>query len=1154
MNTPSNPRLISSMKSFSRAASITIILIGSLVLLGWMLNIPVLKSILPGIASMKANTASAFILAGLALWLIFRESATRLERYVAQVCALIIALVGLLTLSEYMFGWQLGIDQLLFKELPGNAGTFAPGRMSPTTALSFLLLGAALLLLDRRTAVGDRIAQLFGVLIALLSGLALLGYIYETTALYGVGTYNQIAIHTALTFIIVSAGLLCMRPDHGPMTIITSGNTGSMMARRLLPPTIVFPVILGWLRLKGQQAGLYDAQLGVALMVSSSIVVFISIIWLTARLLNQADVELKHAQAIDVRQSEERLRYVSWATRDAIWDRNMVSGAVWWNEGLQKLFNYRLDEVEPTVDWWEARIHPEDKAKVLRSIQNAIDTKQGFWSKEYRFQCADGSYADVFDCGYILQDEVTGQAQRMIGAMSDITERKRIENALRESEELFAKAFSASPAGITLTRLADGLDIEVNDAYLKLVEYCRSEVINHTILELGIIRAEDLARLRQMLEDQDGIRNFEIQLRTKSGRLKTVIGALEWVEVGNETCILSIFYDITERKQTEEKFAGLLESAPDALVIVDGQGQIRIVNSQTEKLFGYKRDELYGQTVEMLIPQRFRDRHPANRTDYFLDPTTRPMGAGMELYGLRKDGVEFPIDISLSPLNTGKETFATAAIRDITERKKIEQALAQEEYLLNTLLENAPDHIYFKDIESRFIRISKAHARLFGLSDPAQVIGKTDFDFFSEEHAGQAYDDEQEIIRTGQPINKEEKETWPDRPDTWVIATKMPLRNQNGEIVGTFGISKDITSRKRAEERLSETNENLIQGVRQLDQRNREIVLLNELSNMLQSCQSPDEAYTVISDSVQRLFPGACGALYTMNSSHTLMETAATWQTWQTLSPKEEHTFAPDDCLALRRGRSYFSNAQHPGLRCKHVVDSNTSYLCIPMIAQGEALGMFHLLRSYSEGDDASLKPAEQELAETVADSIALSLTNLKLRETLRSQSIRDPLTGLFNRRFMEESLERELGRAVRSQRPLGIIMLDLDYFKNFNDTFGHQAGDEVLRELGNFLRLHTRAGDIPCRYGGEEFLLVLPEAPPEIIWQRAEQLRDGIQNIQVQHQGISLGKITISIGVATFPKHGKLTEDLIRAADTALYRAKREGRNRVIVADSDLA
>ena len=183
-----------------------------------------------------------------------------------------------------------------------------------------------------------------------------------------------------------------------------------------------------------------------------------------------------------------------------------------------------------------------------------------------------------------------------------------------------------------------------------------------------------------------------------------------------------------------------------------------------------------------------------------------------------------------------------------------------------------------------------------------------------------------------------------------------------------------------------------------------------------------------------------------------------------------------------------------------------------------------------------------------MAEHVALALSNLKLHETLRSQSIRDPLTGLFNRRFMEESLVREVLRAARNQGPLGVIMIDLDGFKSFNDTFGHDAGDTLLREFGFLLRNNIRAEDIACRYGGEEFTLILPEATLEATLERAEQIREEIKRLKVLHRDQDLGQVTVSLGVAVFPNHGTTGEALLRAADTALYRAKIDGRDRVAV------
>jgi diguanylate cyclase (GGDEF)-like protein len=214
------------------------------------------------------------------------------------------------------------------------------------------------------------------------------------------------------------------------------------------------------------------------------------------------------------------------------------------------------------------------------------------------------------------------------------------------------------------------------------------------------------------------------------------------------------------------------------------------------------------------------------------------------------------------------------------------------------------------------------------------------------------------------------------------------------------------------------------------------------------------------------------------------------------------------------------------------------------MVARGEAIGVLHLVQT----GHGRLTESLELLAATAAEHFALSFANLKLHETLRIQSIRDPLTGLFNRRFMEESLARELQRAERHERSVAVMMLDLDRFKVVNDTLGHQAGDAVLREVGSLLAANSRGGDIACRYGGDEFILILPESSSSDTLRRAEHLLESVRLLQLGRE--PGGRITASIGVASFAEHGTTAGALLRAADKALYRAKAEGRDRVALAD----
>jgi diguanylate cyclase (GGDEF)-like protein len=337
-----------------------------------------------------------------------------------------------------------------------------------------------------------------------------------------------------------------------------------------------------------------------------------------------------------------------------------------------------------------------------------------------------------------------------------------------------------------------------------------------------------------------------------------------------------------------------------------------------------------------------------------------------------------------------------------------------------------------------------------------------------------------------------------------------------------------------------------------LERRTHEISLLAEMSDFLQACITLEEAYGVIARAGQHLFPRTTGALFVYSASRNELESLASWGE-PALNPNE-CVFIPEQCWALRRGREYRVKDSRTGLPCAHVPSSSISreYLCVPMIAQGEVLGVLHL-RDHPLAPDCadSAAPLNERLVVALAEHAALALTNLKLRETLRNQSIRDPLTGLFNRRFMEETMTREMQRAKRSHCALAVVMLDLDHFKHFNDTYGHDAGDLVLRHVGTLMNTQIRGGDLACRYGGEEFALILPGMPLHIVRERVDALRLGIKQLDVRHRGQTLGIITVSAGIAMFPEHGADGDALLRAADRALYRAKAEGRDRVVVTDA---
>lgn len=353
-----------------------------------------------------------------------------------------------------------------------------------------------------------------------------------------------------------------------------------------------------------------------------------------------------------------------------------------------------------------------------------------------------------------------------------------------------------------------------------------------------------------------------------------------------------------------------------------------------------------------------------------------------------------------------------------------------------------------------------------------------------------------------------------------------------------------LDERAQAEAALKSANDELTFTLQELEQRGRENASLKEMGDLLQTCLAVEEAYKVVNQFADRLFPGSSGGVYVLDDPNELLEAVVVWGE----SALQEPVFATDECWALRLGRTHLVEDAREGPTCAHLTSRpKGSTLCVPMMAQGETLGVLHV-QFADVGANPRQTQARQRWAITVGEHLALALANLELRENLMLQAIRDPLTGLFNRRYLEEALEREVLRCARKKRALGMIMLDLDHFKTFNDTSGHEAGDAMLKALSYFLLDNVRAEDIVCRYGGEEFLLIMPEASLDLARQRAEQLRQEVKALTVQHEGHPLGTVTLSLGVAAFPQHGATVNDLLRAADSALYSAKQEGRDRVAV------
>lgn len=348
-------------------------------------------------------------------------------------------------------------------------------------------------------------------------------------------------------------------------------------------------------------------------------------------------------------------------------------------------------------------------------------------------------------------------------------------------------------------------------------------------------------------------------------------------------------------------------------------------------------------------------------------------------------------------------------------------------------------------------------------------------------------------------------------------------------------------------EELERAEQRLRDSLSQLQEYATEIEAVNELTKLLQSCLTLAEARQQTSRVLEKFFPA--GAVLLLNASRNLLEVACSWGEASSV----QVPFPPESCWGLRKGEVHVAGPQCTNPVCGHYEASpGRCHVCVPMVAQGGPLGTLSIDDPAFCGNNSKCSrfARKLKLATTLGEHIFLAFANLTLRETLKFQSVRDPLTGLFNRRHMEGGLERELRRAARKSTSVAVMMVDIDHFKHFNDGFGHEAGDLVLREFGMLLRLQIRGGDLACRYGGEEFLLVMAETDLESACKRGETLRQRVATLPIHYRGQTLRSITVSIGIAMFPAHGSSATELVSAADAALYRAKREGRDRVVAAE----
>ena len=488
---------------------------------------------------------------------------------------------------------------------------------------------------------------------------------------------------------------------------------------------------------------------------------------------------------------------------------------------------------------------------------------------------------------------------------------------------------------------------------------------------------------------------------------------------------------------------------------------------------------------------------------------------------------------------------------EVTERHRTARQLRDRTGFLNSLIEYNPLAIAVKDGEGRVRFCNDAFTDLFQYSHEELAGNPLDplicpSECLAEESRLAAHP------KSGESVHKAVRRTRKDGKILDVELHEVAISLDNWQS-GAYAIFRDISDEVKAAVEAEDHAKSLNNLVTELQLRTLQMSLLTEMGDLLQCCGNMEEAFAVVAQSARKLFSASTGGMVLVfEPSREALGAKSSWGQGNV----SESVIVPNDCWALRRGQPHWSEQPGDGVICPHLKNPvAASYLCVPMAAQGETLGILHVQYNRSQsakGTEAfeSLQQSQQRLAIAVAGQVGLSLASLQLRESLREQSIRDPLTGLFNRRFMQESLDRELLRAKRKGCPLAVVLLDIDHFKHFNDTFGHDAGDAVLRLVGETLRLHYRGEDVICRYGGEEFAIILPESEAEDAVKRSENLREAAKTLRARHLGNVLDAISVSIGIAAYPVHATTGEELLRLADSSLYQSKAMGRDRTTIAD----
>lgn len=584
---------------------------------------------------------------------------------------------------------------------------------------------------------------------------------------------------------------------------------------------------------------------------------------------------------------------------------------------------------------------------------------------------------------------------------------------------------------------------------------------------------------------------------------------------------------------SEARFRGVVSQSLVGIVITE-QGKFSYSNARFDEMFGYTAEEIrqlgpmdvVAAADRPLVQEKIRQRMTGEveRVSY-------------QFRGLRKGGGLIDIEIHASAMSVNGKSVLVSIVMDVTERLLAQRKSQEQESMFRGLVENAMAGVFIADVQGTIVYANPRFAGMLG-NTTNEAVGRPIVEFI--------VDNEQRKMRAAMET------IFSGRAATAQFAAT--LRRKRGGTLDTLGqgtlasflgkrvivaVILDVTELRRSETRIAELNAQMAASLTLLQQHVRDQAEIAQLSDLLQSCATTAEAYPIIGASAEVLFPEASGALTRVEADTRGITRVAAWGRDQPTMAE----FLVDDCWALRTGQRREVEGPEAAAQCRHFSRAPRGpYICLPLTVQGETRGSLHL----NLGEGSVIDDDLRQSVQSFGDVVKLSLANLNLRETLGHQALRDQPTGLFNRRYLLEALPREIRHAQRHGWPLTVAMLDIDFFKRFNDAYGHDAGDQVLSDLGRVLRESLRAEDIACRYGREEFLVVLPDCDLAVARACLTQICQLAKGKKRVFRGQVLPSVTLSVGLASLSEVMTDGDSLITAADKAMYAAKTNGRDRI--------